>query len=284
MRKALLIGSLLLIFLSACTDKQAYDDNVNDSLIAKVHNKELHLSEMEGMFPEGVSADDSLTIIRLYSKQWIREALLLQEAERNIPSDLNIDKLVRDYRASLIRYNYEKILVEEVLDSLISQEELGEFYEKNKEQYQLETPIARCYFIKVPLPVPDEEQLRQWWNTNNDESLEQLINYCNVNAAVYMLDQESWYKIEDIAGEMPKGTVTAGNISAKREFSQRDENFQYYFRLFEVKNRTDIAPLSYIAEQARKVILRNRKEKILEEKMEAMYEQEFRRKNIQTYY
>jgi hypothetical protein len=284
MRQAILIGSLLLIFLSACSDKQAAEEGANDPLIAKVHNRELHLSEMEGMFPTGVSEDDSLTIIRLYSKQWIREALLLHEAERNIPSDLNIDKLVRDYRASLIRYNYEKILVEEVLDSMITQEELGEFYEKNKEQYQLETPIARCYFIKVPLPIPDEEQLRQWWNSNSEENVEKLINYSNINAVVYMLDQNSWYKIEDIAREMPKGTITADNISAKREFSQRDENFQYYFRLFEVKNRTDIAPLSYIAEQARKVILRNRKEKILEEKMEAMYEQELRRKNIQTYY
>jgi rRNA maturation protein Rpf1 len=78
--------------------------------------------------------------------------------------------------------------------------------------------------------------------------------------------------------------VLVSYISAKKEFSQRDEQYQYYFRLFEVKNRKDIAPLSYIAEQASKVILRARKEKLLAEKIEAMYEKELSRNNIHTYY
>ena len=159
-----------------------------------------------------------------------------------------------------------------------------EFYEANKEQYQLETPIMRCYFIKVPLPVEESEKLRQLWNSDGDGSREKLIAYCNAYAEAYLLQDSVWYKVEDIAMEMPKGTVTPDNVSAKREFSQRDGEYQYYFRVFEVKNRKDIAPLGYIEEQARKVILRSRRERLLEEKIEAMYQRELRRNNIQTYY
>jgi hypothetical protein len=278
-----LSAGLILLF-AACSGNQQKETVEQGPLLAKVHNKSLYFSELEGMFPDGVSAEDSLSILRAYTQRWIRDALLLHEAEKNIPSDLNIDKLVRDYRASLIRHNYEKVLVEEAFDSTISQEELIEFYEENKEQYQLETPIARCYFIKVPLPVPDSDELRRLWNSDRAEDFEKILSYCNAHAEAYLLEEEAWYKVEDIAQQMPNGTITIDNISAKRDFSQRDNNHQYYFRVFEVKKRTDIAPLSYIAEQARKVILRGRREKKLQEKIEAMYEEELRRNNIQTYY
>lgn len=254
-----------------------------DQLLMKVHNKALYISDMEGMFPEGTTGKDSAIIIQMFANRWMREALLLHEAEQNIPGDLNIDKLVRDYRASLIRHNYEKILVQELLDSTVTAEQLAEFYERNKQQYQLETPIVRCYFVKVPVPVPEANDLRQFWN-NKRSDLDSLTAYCGRYAEAYLLNDSTWYRVEDIAREMPKGTVTVDNISAKQDFSQRDGEYQYYFKVFEVKNRKDIAPLSYIKGQARKVILRNRKEKLLEDKIEAMYQRELRRNNIKTYY
>ncbi len=273
---------LPLLFLLGCTQFTGETEQ-EDRLLAKVHNKTLYISDMEGMFPEGTSGKDSAIIIQIHASRWMREALLLHEAEQNIPSDLNIDKLVRDYRASLIRHNYEKILVQELLDSTVTEEELVTFYERNKQQYQLETPIARCFFIKVPVPVPEAQQLRRLWN-NKEDNLEELVSYCTEHAEAYLLTDSTWYRVEDIAQEMPRGTVTVDNISAKQDFSQRDGEYQYYFKVFEVKNRKDIAPLSYIKGQARKVILRNRKEELLKDKIEAMYQRELRRNNIKTYY
>ncbi len=281
LRSSLLaIVGVLAIGLAACSS-DGEKAGEQGRLLAKVHNKTLYLSEMDGMFPENVSREDSNTIIQAYVDRWVREALLLNEAERNIPSDLNIDKLVRDYRASLIRHNYEKVLVEEFMDSTVTQEQLVEFYERNKQQYQLETPIVRCYFIKVPLPVPKAEKLRELWNSGKEE---ELVDYCTNYAEAHLLEDSAWYKVEDIALEMPPGTITADNISSKRDFSQRDGEHQYYLKVFEVKNRRDIAPLSYIEEQARKVILRSRREELLEEKVDAMYQRELRRNNINTYY
>ena len=255
----------------------------NDRLLAKVHNKTLYVSELDGMFPEGTTSKDSSVIINAYLDRWIRDMLLLYEAERNIPSDLNIDKLVRDYRASLISHTYEKILVEEKLDSTVSKAELEAFYEKNKEQYQLETPIIRCYFIKLKLPVPNATQLRQLWNSDSSEDFEKLANYCNQYAESHLLADSAWYRVEDIAANLPPGTLTADNVAAKRDFSQRDGEYQYYFKVFELKNRKDIAPLSYIEGQARKFILHQRKVKLLEDIREKMYEVEQRKNNITVY-
>ena len=277
-----IVWGILVLGLASCQPVDANDSE--DRQLARVHNKTLHLSELDGMFPENTTSSDSQAIIDAYRERWIREALVLHEAERNIPSDLNIDKLVRDYRASLIRHNYEKILVEERLDSTISKEELEEFYNRNKEQYQLETPIVRCFFVKVRLPVTQADQLRSLWNNQgNPESFQELATFCDQFAEEYLLEDSTWYKVEEIAAQMPAGTLTTNNISAKKDFSQRDDSYQYYLKVFDVKNRKDIAPLSYIEDQARKFILHRRKIKLLEDIREDMYELEMRRNNIEIY-
>lgn len=279
----LIAGVVLALMLCFAACQVDNSEASGDRLLAQVHNKKLFLSEMDGMFPEGTTSEDSSATIKAYVQRWLRDALLQHEAEVNLPPDLNIDKLVRIYRASLITHNYEVALAEQLLDSTISQAELSDFYERNKGQYQLETPIVRCHFIKVKVPVPEADNLRRLWNSNEAADVEKLIQYCNENAEVHILEDSIWYDLDDIAVELPQGTLTANNVGAKRDFSQRDANFQYYFRLFESKNRKDIAPLSYIEGQARKVILHNRKIKLLDDTKEELYEREMRRGNVKIF-
>lgn len=254
-----------------------------DRLLAKVHNKQLYISEMDGMFPLGTSKEDSSLIIDAFVERWIRETLLLHEAERNIPSALNIDKLVRDYRASLIRNNYEKILVEELLDSTITAEEMLAFYNKHREEFKLDGNTVRCYFLKIPVSAPNRELVRNWWeNPSAPDNRARLVDYCNNYANSHLLEDSTWYRIEDIAAELPPGTISLENIT-RREVSTQDEDYYYYLRIFEVKSKNQDAPLAFVQDQIRRVILRDRKLKLLEDKKEEMYELEMRRNNIHIY-
>ncbi|WP_367390901.1 hypothetical protein [Lewinella sp. LCG006] len=275
---------LLLGCLSSCSEVGSAAENSKDRLLAQVGSKSLYISEMEGMFPEGITGEDSVLVIESYVGRWVREAAILNEAERNIPADLNINKMVRDYRASLVRSNYEKILVEELLDSVVTAQELEAFYKENQMLYELQKPIARCLFIKVPIPTPEGNRLRNLWNKADEGDLADLRAYCDQYAEVALLQENLWYAVEEVAERLPKGTLTVENIGSKREFTQRDEHHQYYFRLFELKNRKEIAPLSYVEEQARKVILHKRKLQLVEEVKEDIYQRELREKNVETFY
>jgi len=279
------IRFLVLIFIAlvfySCSSPE--NEDTQDRLLAKVGSKTLYISEMEGMFPEGTTSEDSSLVLKNYVDRWVRETVILNEAEKNAPKDLDINQLVRDYRASLLRAHYEKVLVSELLDSTITQIELENFYEKNQHLYELQKPIVRCFFIKVPIPTPDADRLRRLWNSPIEESKHDLNNYCKQYAQVSLLDDQLWYDVEEIAAQLPQGTLTVGNVGAKREFTQRDDHHQYFFRLFEMRNRKEIAPLSYIEDQARKIILHKRKIQLIEEAKEDMYQQELQRKNIETF-
>lgn len=273
-------AALLLLTFAHCSESETVDE---DPMLARVHQKVLRLSELDGMFPPDATAEDSLLIQQAFVRRWSRETALQWEAERNLPSDMNIDRLVRDYRASLVSSHYEEVLVSLRLDSTITKEELEAYYEASKGQYLLERPIVRCLFIRVPYPTQDEEQLQQLWNNGKITDSMELENYCERFAEVALLDPKPWYSLDEIAKQLPNGTLTAANVNSKREFSQQDGSFRYYFRLLELKPRLEIAPLSYVEDQARKVILHSRKRQVIDEAREEIFERELRRNNIETF-
>ena len=270
----------LALTLVACDWKS---DSGADRLLARVFNRELHLSDLENMFPEKASRADSFLIIQAFVSRWVREELLMYEAEKNLPPDLNIDQLVRDYRRSLIRNNYEQVLVEQLLDSTVTKTELQGFYEQNKEQYELETPIIRCYFIKIAAPVPKSDSLLELWAKPRGSNLSRLEAYCQKHATAHTLVDSIWHKVDVIGSVMPKGTITADNIASKREFRQSDGKFVYYFRLLELKNRKEIAPLGYIEQQARTFVLHKRKLDLLQRKREDLYEIALKKGNVEIF-
>ena len=280
--KYLIYIVFVTIILGACSpsDEAAHK---GDAVLAKVHGKPLYMSDLDDMFPESSTAEDSVQVKSAFVERWARENTLMYEAERNIPKDLNIDKLVRDYRASLIRSSYEKILVETSLDSTITPRELDDFYQKNKEQYQLETPIIRCYLVKVPRRAAGLDDMIDWWNHLKVEgNFKKVIDFCGKHAKIYMLDEKTWYRVEDLSAALPTGTISVENIP-RNELTLKDDRYQYFFKILEVVNKKEIAPFSYIQDQAVKYILHKRKQKLLDTKSEELYQRELERKNVEIF-
>ena len=113
---------ILFIASFGCKQEQHMPD---DTLMAEVYDHQLYLSRAKNYRPDAESPDDSLSQLRNYVEMWVREALLLHEAEKYVPEDIDIRALVEDYRASLIISNYEKSIVESSLDTVITDEDGG---------------------------------------------------------------------------------------------------------------------------------------------------------------
>ena len=272
-----ILGLFLIVFAGAC---KYIDAKIKpDRTLAKVGSKELHLADLEGMFPEGTNKQDSNMIIKSFTYRWVKETLMMNEAELNIPKDLEIDKLVREYRSSLISNSYEKFLVEHQLDSVVNKEELNAFYENNREQYQLDKPIIRCLFLKVARPTDQIEDLKKWWGSSKKEDKRKLQDYAENKASYFTFVDSLWLPLDRIASELPKGTLSEDNVS-KRELQLKDDNYQYFLKIVDVKNRRETPPISFVSEQARKFILHQRKQKIVEDKREELYQREFKANNL----
>ena len=277
-----LITALIFISCFAC-QSNVDEQNKNDKLLAQVFNKSLFESELEGMILPETSPQDSALIVNSFVERWVRDNVLMHQAERSIPQGLKIDELVRDYRASLILHNYEKTLVELELDSTISSQALLKYYEENKEEYQLKSPILRCYFIKLARNTPDLNHMKNLWESDTEENYKKLIEYCSSNAAVYMLNDSIWYDKEGIFGQLPEAMVKKSKFRSGEKLTTQNEEYIYFLHILATKNKQDTAPLPYVSSRISRVILHHRKIKLLKDKREEMYERALRKNNIKMY-
>lgn len=255
-----------------------------DIVLARAHNRVLHQSEVADLIPPGLNREDSALRVNAHIERWVREALLMHEAERNIPKDLNIDQLVRDYRASLVLHNYEQQLILNTMDSTIAREQLQAHYEEHKNQYSLQEDIAQLYFLRIPLELEEKAELEELWkNIQNENTRAELAGLCREFQIDCFLEDERWVPKKDAVRLFPEGTLSEANLRSGQSFRQTDSLFQYHMHIKSTLATGEISPLPYIEGQIKQVILHRRQLNILEERAEELYELESRRGNVEIY-
>ena len=103
--------------------------------------------------------------------------MLFDKAEGNIPDNDKIKALVENYRKALIMHVYQEELVNQRLAGEISDEEIADYYEKNKTLFVLEEPVIKGLFIKVPLQSQGLADVRRWYKRNSQDAIEKLEKY-----------------------------------------------------------------------------------------------------------
>jgi hypothetical protein len=254
-----------------------------DILLAEVYAKKLFLSDLEGMFPPSATREDSTQIIANFTARWTQEQVFLSEAEKHIPADLSIEQLLKKYKESLIGLNFQQKLINQNLDSSVSEEEIRDFYDKNKDQYLLETPIIRCYFVKIPGNIKEMKRAREWWDDLTPSNKKRLASLAEKYNGTYHLEDSVWHNVSDIETLFPKGRISARNWTNTERLSISDNEYQYFFRVLELVSKQENAPISYVADKARLIILNKRKNKLIEEFKTKLYETELRKNNVKIY-
>ena len=134
MRKTgLLLISLL--FCASCADKH---DHKGQTPLVEVDGNFLYKEDLQAVLPAGLSKDDSLLFAEHYVRSWVEDVLLFNQAQSNIPDNGEIDKLVENYRKALIMHTYQQELISQKLSGEIPEQEIADYYEKNKELFKLD--------------------------------------------------------------------------------------------------------------------------------------------------
>jgi hypothetical protein len=116
-----------------------------------VGNTFLYLEEMQQQLPYGLSGGDSIKFVQEFVQKWIEEQVLYEKAEHNVRGDESIERMVNDYRRTLVMNNYERRLLQQKVSEELPEEELLQYYENNKQLFILEESVVKGVFIKVPL-------------------------------------------------------------------------------------------------------------------------------------
>ena len=257
----------------------------NKDVIARVNNQYLYRSALSGLVPSGTSATDSLNITRNYINGWIRKQTILQQAQKNLPEELmNFNKQLEDYRNSLIVYTYEKELVKQLLDTIISDEEIAEYYLNQQENFELRENILLADFIIIEKDSADKKLIKNLMLSDSIYDHQKLEDYCKIMRAEYFLDEVEWIFFNDLIKYIPINTYNQEQFLTQNKYVELADSLNLYFmRIKDFKIKESISPLDFEKDNIRMIILNKRKTQLLDKMERELFEQVLETNQIEIY-
>ena len=270
----------LLFFACKQSDKI---ERVSDApVLAEVGNSKLYLDELEdgGLLNNSTTSDDSTHIKNAYVQKWIKDQLLLLEAEKTLSGDIDIDMLVQDYKESLLLYNYENALVRDRLDTTITTQQIEQYYKENVEAFKLSESLVRCKVIVVDGQSPKLDRFYANWKANNIESIDK---YLSENSPLMMkMEEDKWYSVDEILSLLPKKIKEKDLKSSKTLQDAKDGN-EYFVKILQYMDKSEDPPLAYVTSNIKKIILHQRKSKLIVKLKEDLYQREINGSKVRIY-
>ena len=276
-KQQILIFLIFLMLAVACF-------NGNDQrVVASVNEEDLLLSEVIKEMPE--STEDSSFFINSYINIWVRKQLMIYHAQINLSSGLtDYEKQIQEYRESLLIYAYQQELINQNFDTTITSQEILEYYNRYREEFKLVKNIFIGRYIVVDKSAPSLKDLSKWYKSDNEESVEKLVDYCQQFAKEYYLTDSSWQYFSNINDRLPN------LISEEEYFLQHtkgvwfeDETYRYYIYIKDYQIKGSISPLSLEREKIHNVLLNKNKIQYLKQLEDELYQNALDLKRIKIY-
>jgi hypothetical protein len=268
----------LLIFLTSCT---AFFKKKSERVLARVHDEYLYESDLKGIFTPGVVQKDSLSITKSFIENWIRQKLIIHQAEKNLSEgQMDFSMQLENYKNSLIIYEYENALIRQNLDTLITDEELQNYYDDNQQNFLLKDNLIQIQYVKLPIKSGNIRQFKKLLASNNQDDKNTLSELCEKQASDYFLDDQNWLLFNDLLKQIPVKTYNQEDfLKNHREFEYQDSMFIYLVRFKDFKIKESVSPFSFEKQRIRDIILNKRKIELIKRMQDDIYANA-RKKNI----
>jgi hypothetical protein len=278
-----LIIPLVVVSLLAISCNSKLDINENNAIV-KVGNKVLYKGEIEENVPDDLSAEDSLIASEHYIRTWINDVLLYDIASKNVYDKESIERLVNDYRKSLVIYQYQEQLINEKLVREIDDKVLLNYYNENKDKFKLEKPLVKGIFLKIPIDAPQIENIRVWYKSTNPASVEKVRKYCLNNAEIYDDFTDKWMDFNELMNSWPVDYIGKDAIvNYNKYIEQNDSSYYYFLNITDFLVRGDNAPFEFAKVSIQEVLINQRKLAFLKQTEEDLYQRAFKKGDIKFY-
>ena len=134
----------IVLLLGACSSNED-----KGKLLAKVFESELYQSDLNYLFRNKTySIEDSTAISQDFIDQWIKSEILVQEAEKNEKIDVSsIEQKTKQIKNDLIVMELERILVDERLDTAVSNKEVKAYYDSHLQDFELNDYLVKVLYL-----------------------------------------------------------------------------------------------------------------------------------------
>lgn len=270
MRRLTVLLGLLLLLLSGC---DFFQKNAQDVVVAECYGNYLYASDLKDLVPEGSSALDSLQRVDSYIDSWIRRQVLIHQAENNLDKEqLNLKRQLDEYRNSLVLYAYETQLINQKLDTVVREEEIADYYEKNKENFQLRNTMVRVAYVVLESNSSQKPTFKKLLS-DPDTLLLQNLDVLSANyAEKSYLEVDNWMCLDELTDTIPLEILNPERFFKKNKFvTFYSDGYTYMVRFEDYLLEKSVSPLEFEHDRIKSIILTHRRKELIERMKEATY-------------
>ena len=266
---------LLSVFLlySCKWNKSVTDYVYGKTPIVEIGQDVLYAEDVKQVLPLGLSEADSMLFAEQFIRNWAQDVLFYQNAIRNIPDTKDIDRLVENYRRSLIEHEYQRRLIEQKFSSEITEEEIDQFFNDNQRLFVLDESLVKGLFLKISNKSHDLSDIRKLYTQQDDESYEEIEKYCIRNAARCEFFYDNWRTVAELevllpVMDKPLETLLKDNGS----FEFKDEEYIYLLNVSEYAPKGGIEPLDHARSRIRGLLINSNEVSYMRKIKEDLYD------------
>ena len=249
---------LFFVFLLSCNLNNELDKNI----IAKVGDKTLTFEELLEKVPNNIERLDSTVVVNEIINNWALNELLIKNAEMNL-SELEKNRLKKnsnEYYNNLLVSTYKNKIASVNSDTLVSQNDIAEYYDTNLNNFVLYEDIVQVRYIRLNKNNFNINEIkRRFRRFNRDDIIFfdsislQLLNY-SLNDSIW-INKDLFFKKINVLDDEEIDRIVKKTLYIVKE----DSLDVYLVKINRFKGINDKAPLTYIYKRIEELIINKKK-------------------------
>lgn len=269
---------IVALFTVACHDLPDY--LVGSNTVARVGKKELTISEIEQSTPAGLTGEDSLSFTKLYIDKWLVRQLKLEEADQLFSSsEEDIERLVEDYRQSLLMRKVDQYHVDEQMSEDFTDKDIADYYNTHKADFTLDRTLVKGRIIRFDSDYRQRGNLKEQMkkSATSSSAEKSLMDICEKHNFQIFDNRTEWVNLQDFLANLP--VVRTGEdseiLNTMGVQEMKDYNARYYFEITSVCRKGNVAPLEIVADNIRRILITKRRSDIIKGHEQAIIDEAF---------
>lgn len=253
-----------MVLLTACQELPRYFSG--DEVVARADDAELLRRDVEQVMPQGLSGEDSLAFVQVYIERWVHRRLKLHEAEQLFSSSADdIDRMVEEYRQSLLIRKLDQLYVDRLIDTTFTDEQIADYYSRHKADFRLDHIIVKGRIVRVPEHYRQLSHLKTLMGAAGERQQQDFLDICAKNSfELYDLSGE-WVDFSEFLGILPtlrsESYERLLGTSAVQQMDSRDA--RYLFQITSTLREGDPIPLERLRPTIRRILFNSRQNEII---------------------
>jgi hypothetical protein len=251
--------ALILLMWSACGKQHAEEP------LARVNDHYLYISDLSERLRQRAALQDSMVYLKSLVQDWIRQQVLLDRSLKELPRNMqDKNRQIEDYRNSLLIYDYQKLLIDRSLDTVVKAEEIRAWYHDRSSDFESRKNLVRLRYVKLPAGARQLPLFRKLLQSSSAVSKERLRALCQSRASNFFLNDSLWISFRDMLKEIPIQTADEDNFLRSNSYVEvKDREFIYLVRFTDYRLHSSTAAPE--TARVREMILNARKVKLIRE-------------------